>query len=142
MQERWGRIDAIFAAALERPQAEQKAFVERSCGDDHMLFAAVLALLDADSKALTFLERPPVAHAASRLADLVGDQALPKQARQGGRGRVMGPPQDWRTARGLARPLPAARACRPKSPRAGRTEAARVRTTDQTKLNGGVPWLR
>ncbi|HSN70131.1 MAG TPA: serine/threonine-protein kinase, partial [Steroidobacteraceae bacterium] len=44
--ERWERIKAIYQRALDEPEDERRAFVERECGGDDELAAEVLELLD------------------------------------------------------------------------------------------------
>ncbi|MBK8978495.1 MAG: SUMF1/EgtB/PvdO family nonheme iron enzyme [Planctomycetes bacterium] len=45
--ERWGRIEDLVEAAAALPAQQQRTFVERQCGSDRALAAAVLAVLDA-----------------------------------------------------------------------------------------------
>ncbi len=57
-------VQDIFEAALSRPEAERKAFLEEQCGDDEGLLDEVSALLSADALAGTFkrsfvVEFPP-----------------------------------------------------------------------------------
>jgi eukaryotic-like serine/threonine-protein kinase len=54
---RWERAQHLFHAALERPPAERQGFLETAC-DDATLVAAVLAMLDADARAGSLLDRP------------------------------------------------------------------------------------
>lgn len=56
------RHEALFAAALELPPAEQAAFLARECGADTSLRNAVEALLRADEAAANFTESPPGGH--------------------------------------------------------------------------------
>jgi serine/threonine-protein kinase len=53
---RWHAVDALFAAALDRPPAERAAFLDAACGDDAALHAAVARLLAARGASETFLE--------------------------------------------------------------------------------------
>jgi serine/threonine-protein kinase len=55
--ERWERAQALFHAALELPDAERRAFLARECGDDGDLEAEVLALLEADERQSSMLDR-------------------------------------------------------------------------------------
>ena len=55
---RWREIDRIFAAVLERPPGERKAFLEEACAGDPELCQEVERLLHADERDATFLERP------------------------------------------------------------------------------------
>ena len=43
--DRFRRADALFDAALDLPEAERSAYVERACGDDAALCSEVRALL-------------------------------------------------------------------------------------------------
>jgi serine/threonine-protein kinase len=45
--DRWSRIDAIFAAALTLPRGERRAYAERACADDPGLLSELEALLAA-----------------------------------------------------------------------------------------------
>ncbi len=63
--ERWERVQALFHAALELPEAERQAFVERECAGDPGLAADVLAMLEADAHGETILD--------SGLAGVAGD---------------------------------------------------------------------
>ncbi len=56
--ERWSELDALFAAALERPPEERAAFLDAACADGE-LRQGVERLLAADLAARTFLEHPP-----------------------------------------------------------------------------------
>jgi hypothetical protein len=55
---RWAEIDAMLAAALERPALERRQFVRENTRDDPELAAAVTDLLEAVEAAASFLERP------------------------------------------------------------------------------------
>ena len=57
--EAWGRIRAVFEAALELPEAERADYLERTCGGDRALQARVEELLGADSRGEGVLEPPP-----------------------------------------------------------------------------------
>lgn len=48
--DRWHRIQDIFHAALERPQADRAAFVAAACSGDGPLEQRVRAMLDADAQ--------------------------------------------------------------------------------------------
>ena len=53
------RVYELFAAALEQPQEDRIAYVERACGEDHALAERVLGMLGAhDSVPDAFLELP------------------------------------------------------------------------------------
>ena len=56
--ERWRRMDALFAEALERPPEERGAFLDTACAGDAGLRREVEGLLEADERSATFLEHP------------------------------------------------------------------------------------
>ena len=51
--QRWQKIQTLFAAALALPEEQRDAYLERECGDDNVLKAEVLKLLDADAGGAT-----------------------------------------------------------------------------------------
>jgi eukaryotic-like serine/threonine-protein kinase len=53
--ERWQRLDAVIAAAMEHPLAERAEFVARECGPDDALRADALSLLAAAERGGAFL---------------------------------------------------------------------------------------
>jgi len=55
--ERWRRIQELFHATLEQPEAERAAFLDASCGADARLRAEVQALLEADARDTSLLNR-------------------------------------------------------------------------------------
>jgi serine/threonine protein kinase len=57
-RDRFQQIDALFAAALERPREERPAFLRLACADDDELRREVERLLTADESAEDFLARP------------------------------------------------------------------------------------
>jgi eukaryotic-like serine/threonine-protein kinase len=63
--DRWAEVDGLFAAALERPPGERRAFVE-AAAPDPQLHAALLTLLDAEAASDGFLDTP--GPAVTRLA--------------------------------------------------------------------------
>lgn len=64
--ERWRRVDAIFAAALELPETERRGYIAAVCGPDRELIAEVASLLEADAPAAELFARP--------LGRLAGDE--------------------------------------------------------------------
>ena len=56
--ERWQEVDALLAAALERPPEDRQPFLDRECGDDGTLSREVEELLAAAGKLGCFLEKP------------------------------------------------------------------------------------
>jgi tetratricopeptide (TPR) repeat protein len=57
--ELWRRVTDLFDAALERPAAERRSFLEAACPDDSALLAEVTRLLTEFENAGTFLEGSP-----------------------------------------------------------------------------------
>jgi len=54
---RWEQIQALFHAAADLPEAEQRRFLEASGGNDAALVAEVLALLHEDARGSSLLDR-------------------------------------------------------------------------------------
>jgi hypothetical protein len=48
--ERWGRVKALFHAALEKDPVDRAAFLKSSCGDDAEVRAEVQSLLESSEK--------------------------------------------------------------------------------------------
>jgi serine/threonine-protein kinase len=67
--DRFRRADAVFDAALDLPEHEQIAFIERTCGADSETRAEVLRLMEAYWRSGAFLESPAVEIGAPLLAD-------------------------------------------------------------------------
>jgi len=61
---RWERIQTIFHEVLARPEGERHAFLETTCLGDAGAMAEVLAMLKADSRGASLLDRglPDVAY--------------------------------------------------------------------------------
>jgi Tol biopolymer transport system component len=88
---RWGRVKAIFDAALAVPEEERDAVVRDACGDDAALAEDVASLLAADAGAGAFAERP--ARAVLESFDAASDAGGPALAAglELGAYRVLGP---------------------------------------------------
>ena len=56
--DRWARIKAAFVEALELPENERSAFVERACEGDATLRREIESLLASEKAAASFLEAP------------------------------------------------------------------------------------
>ena len=54
--DRWAQTDALFDAALDLSPEERPAFLDRACGEDRELRAAVDSLLEASADTEAFLE--------------------------------------------------------------------------------------
>jgi serine/threonine-protein kinase len=87
-ERRWPEARALFEAALERPEAERAAFVERRAGEDPELLAEVRSLLASHAGAGGFLDGADVGVLRG-----CGESELPGAARQ-----RIGP---WRIVRPL-----------------------------------------
>jgi serine/threonine-protein kinase len=57
--ERWQQIDELFDAALERPAAERRAYLQEVCAGDEGLRKELESLLKAAEQAGSFIEAPP-----------------------------------------------------------------------------------
>ena len=69
MSDQWRRVNELFHAALERPDAERAPFVAQQAGENTALRDEVLSLIEAHDRAgQAFLESP--AHARDDDADL------------------------------------------------------------------------
>ncbi len=53
---RWQRIQALFHQATERPQAEQREFLNSACSDEPTLLSEVLGMIKEDSRPSSLLE--------------------------------------------------------------------------------------
>ena len=82
----------IFAEAIELPEAERAAFVERACGDDHQLRQRVELLLAGYDAAGMFMENAPVSRPAAAPEDMagtaIGPYSLVRKIGEGGCGVV------------------------------------------------------
>ena len=102
---RWPRIAALLDQALEMPPQERGAFLDRECGGDRDLRAAVEDLLRADAEAGTFLGAPvdlsaidfgpgedaaaaPVADAGNLAGAVIGSYRVVREIGRGGMGVV------------------------------------------------------
>jgi len=65
---RWQRIQALFHAAADLPEAERQVFLEDRCADDRSLIGEVVALLKEDAAGDSVLDRG-LAHAARQVLD-------------------------------------------------------------------------
>ena len=54
---RWQRIQTLFHQAVDFPEADQPAFLKTACNGDNSLIAEVRAMLEADSKGNSLLDR-------------------------------------------------------------------------------------
>lgn len=96
-ERRWQTINRLFEAAVELPEPRQADYLRQACGDDDTLRDAVLALLESDRQARTFLARPlsPSAETLPQTAEdtwqpghRLGPYRLVRVLSQGGMGTV------------------------------------------------------
>ncbi|MFN7943677.1 MAG: protein kinase [Thermoanaerobaculia bacterium] len=95
-ENRWPEARALFEAALDLPQAERVAFVERRAGADSELLAEVRSLLESHAGAAGFLDGTDVgvlrgfdgSEAAEMPRERVGPWRIVRLLGEGGMGRV------------------------------------------------------
>jgi serine/threonine-protein kinase len=75
--ERWEKLQEIFHGAVELPREERHAFIEASCGADAELIAKVLAMIDADQRSSSALDRA-VSDIAGAVITSEHDSDLPR----------------------------------------------------------------
>src|SRR5262245_30188938 len=96
MSDRWNQINRLWDAAMEVPEEERPAFLERNCQGDEELRREVESLLAYDGQANQFMDTPAFQVAAAKLANeppsLVGRKLGPYQIQgvlgAGGMGEV------------------------------------------------------
>jgi hypothetical protein len=54
---RWQRIQTLFHQTADLPEADQRSFLKAACDGDDVLVSEVLAMLEADSKGNSLLDR-------------------------------------------------------------------------------------
>ncbi|QDU65865.1 WD40 repeat domain-containing serine/threonine protein kinase [Engelhardtia mirabilis] len=75
------RLAAVFAQAVELPDAERPAFLERACGDDPQLRAEVERLLEFDSASMGFLGEDQIDSSREQLESVLeGSRQLVRSA--------------------------------------------------------------
>ncbi|MGH9802153.1 MAG: serine/threonine-protein kinase, partial [Blastocatellia bacterium] len=67
--ERWKQVDQLLDAALELPQAEREAFLDKACANDVWLRRKVESLLQSEEEAKSFIETPAAEFAAEMLVE-------------------------------------------------------------------------
>ncbi len=66
--ERWKQVDSILQSVIDQPSHERDAFLRNACADDPVLEREVRSLLELESRAEHFLERPAMEMAARAIA--------------------------------------------------------------------------
>src|ERR1044071_6927819 len=95
-EDRWRRVEQLYQAAVDLPDAERPAFLDRECGGDPALRHEVASLIALQPAAECFLENPAIDSAAKALADALPAPAPPivpgyrivRQLGEGGMGVV------------------------------------------------------
>src|SRR5438270_6502267 len=67
-RDRWDCVERLFHEALARPRESRQAFLREACQGDEELKRELVALLESQSKARSFLETSAVQVAARDLA--------------------------------------------------------------------------
>jgi serine/threonine-protein kinase len=91
--ERWKKVEELFDAALEKPDAERRAFLEEACGEDYPLLDEVWSLLDADTTGHSLLDGVAADHIdlvkeLSLEGSVVGAWSIKERIGTGGMGAV------------------------------------------------------
>jgi serine/threonine protein kinase/tetratricopeptide (TPR) repeat protein len=73
---RWERIQNLFHEVADLPEPEQRVFLKAACGDDDVLVADVLALVEEDARGGSFLDRD-LAEVAQQVLAEATSSALP-----------------------------------------------------------------
>jgi serine/threonine protein kinase/tetratricopeptide (TPR) repeat protein len=73
---RWERIQNLFHEVADLPEPEQRLFLKAACGDDDVLVADVLALVEEDARGGSFLDRD-LAEVAQQVLEEATSSALP-----------------------------------------------------------------
>jgi len=84
----WKQVSEIFTAALDTPEVERHAWIERATENRPELRAEVLSLLDAHAHAGRFLAAPLEAGPGSWIGRRLGPYLIIEQIGQGGMGAV------------------------------------------------------
>jgi eukaryotic-like serine/threonine-protein kinase len=73
---RWERIQTLFHEVADLPEPEQRVFLKAACGDDDVLAADVLALVEEDARGASLLDRD-LAQVAQEMLDEAVPPSLP-----------------------------------------------------------------
>jgi serine/threonine-protein kinase len=75
---RWDRIQSVFHEAIALPESRRLCWLESACGDDRPLMAEVLAMLEADTRKASLLDRG-LPDMANRILVAALDPAVPRE---------------------------------------------------------------
>ena len=75
--DRWDEVDRLFAAVLDQPPDERRAFLEQEAGGDEALIDLVVGLLRAEESSAGLFEPPEDLGSQDFLEDLAGRAATP-----------------------------------------------------------------
>ena len=87
--ERWERIQSLFHDAADLPEQNRQTYLERECTDDPTLIDEVSAMLDADARDSSLLDRG-LAHAAHSVLDDDSASAHPLPSEKFGAYEIVG----------------------------------------------------
>ena len=73
--ERWHRVEALFAQALELPEAERASFIASACGDDVEIQGELTALLASAPASGAWLRDAIAVEVKLLASDAPGDRA-------------------------------------------------------------------
>jgi serine/threonine protein kinase len=93
--DRWNRVKEIFIEASEKPEHARSEYISSACGEDADMLQSVERMLEADSKAGDFIERPAlnisngnIQNSTSRSGEQLGNYRIERQIGYGGMGAV------------------------------------------------------
>jgi serine/threonine-protein kinase len=72
---RWTQIQSLFHDAADLPKSEQRSFLASACGNDDILLADILALLEEDARSSSLLD-----HDVAQVAHQVLNDKSPQPA--------------------------------------------------------------
>lgn len=87
MAERWRQIETLFVQAIERPDSERRAFLDRVCAGDEELRRELESLLASDTPDELLVELP-AAGANLSAGDRIGPYRIVREIGSGGMGTV------------------------------------------------------
>ena len=90
---RWNRLKTVFDEALDLPESERPAFIERVCGDDEELLNELKSLLEEEASVIRLLdgvaiEATTLLKNVTQTGQRIGSYLLKEQLGVGGMGEV------------------------------------------------------